>query len=235
MDRLRLDKFLSNQLNISRSVIKNQIRKGSAEVNGRKICDPSVIIDADSDKVFYDGKEVSYKKYIYIMMNKPAGILSATEDKSKKTVIDIIPEDLKRKKLFPVGRLDKDTTGLLIITDDGEFSHKCISPDKNVKKVYTALLDGEITDSMIEEFKKGPVLADGTKCKPAILKSLGNKTARITITEGKYHQIKRMFKTVGLGVEKLHRNSIGELKLPDNLGLGECVELKDGMEKFALK
>ena len=97
------------------------------------------------------------------------------------------------------------------------------------------MLDGEVTDRMIEEFKKGPVLADGTKCKPAILKSLGNKTARITITEGKYHQIKRMFKTVGLGVEKLHRNSIGELKLPDNLGLGECVELKDGMEKFALK
>lgn len=235
MERLRLDRFLSNQLNISRSVIKNQIRKGSAEVNGRKLCDPSVIIDAESDRVLYEGKEVRYKKYIYIMMNKPAGILSATEDKSEKTVIDIIPEDLKRKNLFPVGRLDKDTTGLLIITDDGEFSHKCISPDKNVKKVYTALLDGEVTDSMIEKFKNGPVLADKTKCKPALLENLGNKTARITITEGKYHQIKRMFGTVGLGVEKLHRNSIGELELPENLGFGECIELENGMEKFALK
>ena len=158
-------------------------------------------------------------------MNKPAGILSASNDKRAKTVVDIVPEHLKREGLFPVGRLDKDTTGFLIVTNDGDFGHKIISPKSNIEKVYLAELDGDVTDEMIAAFEKGVVLADGTQCMSAKLEKAGDCTALITIREGKYHQVKRMFGTVGLGVNKLHRKSIGGLSLPEGLEPGCCMEL----------
>ena len=158
-------------------------------------------------------------------MNKPMGVLSASNDKSRKTVVDLVPQEIKRQDLFPVGRLDKDTTGLLIITDDGVFAHNCISPKKAIEKGYIATLDGNIDNEMIEKFKLGVLLADGTRCKPAKLEYISDNVARIIITEGKYHQIKRMFGTVGLGVNALHRESIGGLHLPDNLTEGECIEM----------
>lgn len=225
MEKSRLDKFIASQLNLSRSEARIGIKRGKASVNNVIIRDPSVILFPEEDEVAYEGQAVSYKKYIYILMNKPAGILSASNDKNRKTVVDLVPQGLKRPGLFPVGRLDKDTTGLLIITNDGDFAHKVISPKSNIEKTYIAGLDGEVTEYMVEKFAQGVVLQDGTQCKPAKLERLDDKTAKITITEGKYHQIKRMFGVVGLGVNTLHRESIGHLFIPKNLLFGECVEI----------
>lgn len=233
MEKIRLDKFLSNQLNISRSEIRKKIKKGYVLLNGKTVTDFGAPVVPGIDEVLFENKKVEYKKYIYILMNKPAGVLSASRDKSAKTVIDLVPETLKRKNLFTVGRLDKDTTGLLIITDDGAFAHNCISPGKNVKKVYIAEFEGELSPDASFEFEKGIILSDGYICKPAKLEILGNQTAKVTVTEGKYHQVKRMMKAVGADVTALHRESVGKLKLPQDLLPGECEELLDGRENLA--
>ena len=225
MEKQRLDKFVSNQLNIPRSETKTAIRRGRTSVSGQVIRDPSFIIDVDTAQVEHCGVKIAYKKNIYIIMNKPMGVLSASSDKNRETVVDLVPENLKRADLFPVGRLDKDTTGLLLITDDGEFAHNCISPKRGIPKVYEVELDGEITADMPDKFLEGVTLADGTVCKSAILQRMGENTARVTITEGKYHQIKRMFGVFGLGVNKLHRISVGDLVLPATLKEGECEEI----------
>ena len=225
MEKIRLDKFIASQLNITRKEATIAIKKGLVSVNSNIIKDRSFVFDADADIVLYDGQAVEYKKFIYILMNKPKGVLSASSDKKQKTVIDLIPDNLRRPDLFPVGRLDKDTTGLLIITDDGDFAHKVISPKSLIPKTYIANLDGDITPDMVKMFADGVVLADNYKCKPAILERVCENTARITITEGKYHQIKRMFGVVNLGVNSLHRESIGEIFIPNNLKFGECVEI----------
>ncbi len=235
MKKQRLDKFISNQLLLSRSIVRTGIHKGKASVNGTVVRDMAFAVDVQNDSVIYDGKCVGYKEYVYILLNKPKGILSAATDKTRKTVVDLVPEQLKRQGLFPVGRLDKDTTGLLIITDDGIFAHNCISPKKAISKSYIASLDGDITDDMVKCFADGVTLADGTVCKSAKLERIGVNIARIIITEGKYHQIKRMFGTVGLGVDSLHRESIGGLTLPDGLKEGECVEMtKEALETAIL-
>lgn len=225
MKKQRLDKFISNQLLLSRSVVRSGVLKGKAAVNGIVVRNAGTIIDADDDSVTYEGTVIGYKEYVYILMNKPRGVLSAANDKSRQTVVDLVPEQIKRQGLFPVGRLDKDTTGLLLITDDGVFAHNCISPKKAISKSYIASLDGDVDDDMIKSFKAGITLADGTRCKPAVLERISENTARIIITEGKYHQIKRMFGTIGLGVNALHREAIGGLALPDGLNAGECIEM----------
>ena len=235
MKKQRLDKFISNQLIVSRSVVRTGIHRGYATVNGNVVRDIAFQVDTDVDKITYNGQIVGYKEYVYILMNKPKGVLSASTDKSRKTVVDLVPENIKRQDLFPVGRLDKDTTGLLLITDDGVFAHNCISPKKAISKSYIATLDGNISDDIIQSFKDGVVLADGTKCKPAVLEYMNENVVRIIITEGKYHQIKRMFGTVGLGVNDLHRESIGGLKLPIDLKPGECIEMtKEQLETVIL-
>lgn len=225
MKKQRLDKFISNQLLLSRSIVRTGILRGKADVNGVVVRNAGEIIDADSDRIAYEGDPIGYKEYVYILMNKPKGVLSAATDKSRQTVVDLVPQDIRRQGLFPVGRLDKDTTGLLLITDDGVFAHNCISPKKAISKSYIATLDGDIDGDMIKVFKDGIVLADGTVCKPAKLERISENVARIIITEGKYHQIKRMFGTVGLGVNALHREAIGGLALPDSLNAGECIEM----------
>lgn len=225
MGKSRLDKFLSSQLNMSRNDVKIGIRAGKAVVNGKTVRDSAFRVDTKSDKVVFFGNTVEYKEFIYLVMNKPAGVLSASNDKQRKTVVDLVPDGLKRAGLFPVGRLDRDTTGLLIITDDGNFAHRVIAPKSKLPKTYIAELDGDITPQMTELFENGVVLADGTRCAPSQLKRIGECLAEITITEGKYHQIKRMFGTVGLGVNGLKRTSIGNLKLDGNLQMGECREL----------
>ena len=225
MEKLRLDKFVSSQLNISRNDAHIAIKKGTVCVNGVVVRNRSVSIDANVDKISINGQAIDYKKYIYILMNKPAGVLSASNDKNRHTVVDLVPPELKRAGIFPVGRLDKDTTGLLILTDDGDFAHKVISPKSNIPKCYLAELDGDINDEIIAQFSAGVTLADGTKCKPATLCRVSKNVARITITEGKYHQIKRMFGLFDLGVNSLHRESIGCLKLPKDLFFGQCVEI----------
>ena len=225
MKKQRLDKFISNQLIISRSEVRTGIHRGYAMVNDVIVRDIAFQIDAENDTISYNGETICYKEYIYILMNKPKGVLSASSDKSRQTVIDLVPENLKRQDLAPVGRLDKDTTGLLLITDDGVFSHNCIAPKKAISKSYVAELDGDVTEDMIEKFKSGITLADGTKCRPATLEKIEDNKARVIITEGKYHQIKRMFGVVDLGVNSLHREAIGNLILPNSLNEGECLEM----------
>lgn len=223
----RLDKIIATQFNISRSMARLQIHRGKVTVDGKYIRDPSAQFEPDSCAVAYKGQALDYKEHIYIIMNKPEGVLSASEDKKRETVVDLVPDSLKRSGLFPVGRLDRDTTGLLIITDDGDFAHRVISPKKNIFKTYKVTLDGDITDQIIDTFKKGVVLADKTECRPAELKRLSENVAEIKISEGRYHQIKRMFGTVGLGVNKLERTAIGNLTLDSNILQGECRELTD--------
>ncbi|MBO4693299.1 MAG: rRNA pseudouridine synthase [Clostridia bacterium] len=231
MEKQRIDKFLSNQLLLSRNEIRTGIKKGYAAVNGNISKDFSQIIDPRKDEITYCGKKVDYKKYVYIMLNKPAGVLSASSDKNRKTVLDLVPGSLRRKGLSVVGRLDKDTTGLLLMTDDGGFAHKCISPKSKIEKSYIVELDCDINADIIGLFKKGVVLADGYKCRPAVLQKLENRIVRVIITEGKYHQIKRMFGAVSIGVNRLHRERIGSLCLPENLASGECVEVEQEVLK----
>lgn len=221
---MRLDKFISSQLNISRKDARAAILRGRAAVDGTTVRAADFKIDENADSVTFDGQALSYKKHIYIIMNKLRGVLSASDDKRQPTVIDIIPEKLRRNGLFPVGRLDKDTTGLLIITDDGDFAHRVLSPKKEIFKTYIAVLDGEITPDMPEKFLNGIVLADGTKCRRAFLRRVDKNTAEIKICEGKFHQIKRMFGTVGLGVNALERTAVGNFYLPEDLPQGACSE-----------
>lgn len=225
MSLIRLDKFVSVALKLSRADTKRLLKDGKITVDGVCVKKGDFKVDTETACVKSGNENLEYKEFVYILMNKPSGILSASNDKRAKTVVDIVPPNLKREGLFPVGRLDKDTTGLLIITDDGDFAHKIISPKSNIEKVYLAHLDGDINDEMIEKFQKGVVLADGTKCMSAKLEKAGDCSALVTIREGKYHQVKRMFGTVGLGVNKLHRISIGRLSLPKGLEAGSSMEL----------
>lgn len=226
MSKTRLDKFIASQLNISRKDARIGIRKGFATVNGETVKSADFVFDTESAEVNFSGQAVEYKEFIYIVMNKPRGVLSATEDKNKETVIDLIPDELKRKGLFPVGRLDKDTTGLLIITDDGDFAHQVLAPQKNVYKTYVAELDGYITEKTLNIFSKEITLADGTICRRAYLKRIDNRTAEIKICEGKYHQIKRMLGVADLGVNALKRIGIGNYYLADDLAEGACKEVQ---------
>ena len=223
METIRIDKMLSNVTNISRSEIKRFIKRGEVTVNGRVVKTADEKIDPESSEVKLKGQTIGYDEFVYIMLNKPKGILSASNDKNRKTVVDLVPNDMKRQKLFPVGRLDKDTTGLIIITNDGEYAHKIISPKNKTGKVYIATLDGDLKEELVSEFKKGVVLADGTKCRPANLEILENNVARLTLFDGKYHEVKRMFGVFGLGVNELHRQAIGKLILPETLKSGECL------------
>ncbi len=222
---LRLDKLIASQCGLSRKETHVAIRQGRVTVNGKAAVGFAVNVDPQKDSVLLDGRAVAYKKHIYLMMNKPSGVLSASNDKSRQTVVDLVPPELYRSGLVPVGRLDKDTTGLLLLTDDGDFVHEVISPKKRVPKSYLVELDGPLTQEMPELFRKGIVLADGTLCRPAKLEILAPTRARLVLCEGKYHEVKRMFGTVGLGVVTLHRESLGDLALFDDLKAGEVVEI----------
>lgn len=220
----RIDKILVSQGIGSRREVQKRIKSGEVTVNGEIIRKPEFKANAENDEIAVLGKVLNYSEHIYIMMNKPAGVVSASQDNHDKTVIDILPDEYKRKGLFPAGRLDKDTEGLLIITDDGDFAHRMLSPKKHVDKQYIAQLDGEITEKIIQKFEQGIVFADGTKCLPAKLEIYNNdkKTGLVTICEGKFHQVKKMFISCGLNVVHLQRISIGGLYLDGNLPIGGC-------------
>ena len=225
----RLDKILVSQGIGSRREVQKRIKSGEVTVNGETVRKPETKADADSDEIAVLGKVLNYSEHIYIMMNKPAGVVSASNDNHDKTVIDILPDEYRRRGLFPAGRLDKDTEGLLIITDDGDFAHKMLSPKNHVDKQYIAQLDGEITEETIQKFKQGIVFADGTKCLTAGLEIYKNdkKTGLVTICEGKFHQVKKMFISCGLKVVHLQRISIGSLYLDSNLPAGGCKLLSN--------
>ena len=220
----RLDKLIASQSTWSRSEVTRLVRTGQVTVNGTVCRDPSQKFDGDVCNVTVAGTPLVYQQYVYIMMNKPRGVLSAATDKSRETVVDLVPPELSRKELFPVGRLDKDTTGLLLITDDGEFAHRVISPKSEIEKVYEVVLDGELPDNAEKEFLKGIVLHDGTQCLPAKLTvdKTDRTKATVTVMEGKYHQIKRMFGVLELGVNELHRKSVGGVELDPHLSSGKC-------------
>lgn len=233
MNFQRLDKIISSQLNISRSIARTDIRKGKVTVDGNIIKDPSAAVEPNSSQIEYCGQTVEFKEHIYLVMNKPKGVLCATQDKNKTTVVELVPDNLRRTGIFPVGRLDRDTTGLLLLTDDGDFAHRVISPKSDIMKRYVVDLDAPISPDAAEKFRQGVVLADGTQCKPAELSVLEEIRALVTISEGKYHQIKRMFGTIGLGVNELQRISIGGLSLPKDILQGECRELtKEELESI---
>lgn len=224
----RLDKFISNQVTTGRAEIKKKIYMGQVTVNGKVVTSPSAKINPESDIVALDGVEINFKEHIYLMMNKPAGVVTAVTDKNDKTVIDIVPEQFKRKGLFPVGRLDKDTEGLLIITNDGDFAHKVTSPNKNIYKTYHATIDSEITQDDIDAFERGIVFKDGTICKKAFLKPLKTHdeiVVEVKICEGMFHQVKKMLIVRGKKVLYLKRVAIGNLILSDDMHKKDVVEL----------
>lgn len=227
MSLFRIDKYLADMGCGTRSEVKNYIKKGRIMVNDSVIKSPDLKIDTAKDTVCFDGSIIVYVDYEYYMLNKPQGVVSATEDRYDKTVIDLI-ETRNRKDLFPVGRLDKDTEGLLLITNDGQLAHNLLSPKKHVDKIYYACINDIVTDNMIDEFAKGIVLEDGTNTMPAVLKILNRgETSEIelTIREGKFHQVKRMFEAFGMQVTFLKRLSMGTLKLDESLAPGEYREL----------
>ena len=221
---MRLDKYIGHTTLLSRAESKKIIKKGVL-VNGNIVKTPDFKIDEFNDEVIVNEKKLIYQKYIYIMMNKPKGVISATEDSISRTVIDLLEEKDCIFKPFPVGRLDKDTEGLMLLTNDGDLAHKLTSPRKDIVKKYYVEVFGTIEDVHITYFKEGAILDDGYKCKSAILDILtSNETsskAYIYITEGKFHQVKRMMKSIGCEVTYLKRLSIGELVLDENLKLGE--------------
>lgn len=224
MSQMRLDKYLADMGVGTRSQIKEDIKKGKVFVNDMMIKTPELKVLPDSDIIFYDNELISYTKWEYIMLYKPAGVLSATRDKKIPTVLDLLKEK-KRKDLFPVGRLDKDTEGLLFITNDGLLAHQILSPKNHVAKCYYVEVNGSLTQEMIEEFQTGLKLEDGYVTLPSELKILKNMEtqaqAEVTIYEGKYHQVKRMFEAIGRSVMYLKRLSMGSLVLDPNLEKGE--------------
>ena len=224
----RLDKLIASRGMLSRKDAQKQIRSGAVTVNGAVCRQIDCKVDPDTDEITVAGQAVCTDRHLYIMLNKPAGVVSATEDKREKTVLDILPEELKRPGLFPAGRLDKDTEGLLIITDDGDFAHRMLSPKKHVEKRYIAKLDGEITPEMIKAFENGITFRDGTRCLPAKLEILPENdglSGLVTICEGKYHQVKKMFSAVGRKVVHLQRISIGNLYLDSKLPIGKAKKM----------
>ena len=223
----RLDKIVSNYTSYSRKEVKDLIKKKRIKVNDDLALKPEQKVDEEKDVIKIDDDVLSIKKNIYIVMNKPKGYITATKDYSQETVIDLLDEDYFIYDIFPVGRLDKDTTGLLILTNDGAFSHEIVSPRKEHIKVYIADLDSEITDKMIKGFEIGVKLDDGTVCKKAKLENIDAKKARVTITEGKYHQVKRMFEAFDAKVLNLKRIQIGNFCLPEDIEEGEYRELTD--------
>ncbi|HWI48000.1 MAG TPA: pseudouridine synthase [Rummeliibacillus sp.] len=225
---MRLDKLLSNMGYGSRKEVKQLLKMKAVSVDGVIVKDVSFHVDPEKQNVTVLGERVHYQEFIYLMMNKPAGVISATEDLHDQTVIDLLDPFHAHFEPFPVGRLDKDTEGFLLITNDGVLAHNLLSPKKHVPKVYYAKIDGRVTEEDIEVFNQGVILDDGYHTKPGkltILKSGETSEIELMISEGKFHQVKRMFEAVGKKVTFLKRLSMGNLQLDENLKLGEYREL----------
>jgi len=226
--RQRIDKILSNMGYGTRKEVKELIKSGLVEIEGVVVKDSGQQVEADVQEIKVGGSKLFYKDYIYIIMNKPQGVISATEDSREKTVVDLLPDEFKAFDPFPVGRLDKDTEGLLLLTNDGQLSHRLLSPKKHVPKTYYAKISGRVTEKDVEAFSRGVVLEDGYKTMPSklmILESGNTSLIEVTIYEGKYHQVKRMFQSVDKEVIYLKRIAMGELKLDGKLETGDFREL----------
>ena len=228
---MRLDKFLCETGFGTRSQVKEMLKKGQVTVNGVAAKKPEQKIDEHKDQITCQGKTASYEKYVYYMLHKPAGVVSATEDKREKTVLDLLKSEDRRDGIFPVGRLDKDTEGFLLLTDDGDLAHRLLSPRKHVDKTYYAKIAGSVTEAHIERFREGLDIGDEKKTLPAMLEILASKTEtseiRITIHEGRFHQVKRMFEAVGCKVTYLKRLSMGAVALDGTLAPGDYRPLNE--------
>ena len=223
----RLDKIIASQGQYSRSEVKKLVKGGRVTLDGIAVKSSDVKADPHKSVIAIDGKSITYKKHIYIMLNKPQGVVSATDDKDHKTVIDLVPGELMRDGLFPAGRLDGDTVGFVLITDDGDFAHEILSPKNHIMKTYHATLERPVTPDDIRAFREGIELKDGTLCLEAEVKALDSDApmAEIKICEGKYHQVKRMFAALGNKVVFLRRVKMGELSLDESLEEGQCREI----------
>lgn len=225
--KIRVDKLIANMGFATRSEIKKASKKGAVLVNDEVEKNSGRIVDTDIDRVSYFGDPVEYKEFIYLLMNKPKGVISATEDFYDKTVIDLLLEEHTIFNPFPVGRLDKDTTGLLLITNDGELNHNLTSPKREVPKTYKVTLESDIEEEDYNStFEKGiKLMPENIITKPATMEVIDNRHCYLTIKEGKYHQVKRMFEKVGNKVIELERVKFGALELPSDLELGEYIEI----------
>ena len=234
-EKLRIDKLLAHTGYGTRSEIKKAVKAKRVTVDGTVISDSGLIVRPSEQHIEFDGEKVNYQSVIYLMLNKPQGVISATEDGRERTVIDLLEDEHTLLSPFPVGRLDKDTTGLMLLTNDGQLAHELLSPKKHVDKTYEALILGKVTEEDISKFAEGVVLEDGYKTKPAqlLIKSHKEENGRqltlieVTIHEGKFHQVKRMFISTGKEVLTLKRLAMGPLKLDESLALGEYRFLTD--------
>lgn len=221
----RLDKLIASQGRFSRREVQELIKNGAVKVNGITVHDRGAKSDDEKDIICVNGEQLDFQRFVYIMLNKPKGVVSATNDKNEKTVIDLVPKEFKGRNLFPAGRLDITTTGFVLVTDDGDFAHRILSPKNHIEKTYEARLAESVTEGQLEAVRNGIELKDGTKCLPAKVTVLadGEKPlVEIKICEGKYHQIKRMFAAAGNGVIELKRTQMGRLTLDPSLKEGEC-------------
>ncbi len=221
----RLDKLIASQGRFSRREVQELIKNGAVKVNGITVRDRGAKSDDEKDIICVNGEQLDFQRFVYIMLNKPKGFVSATNDKNEKTVIDLVPKEFKGRNLFPAGRLDITTTGFVLVTDDGDFAHRILSPKNHIEKTYEARLAESVTEGQLDAVRNGIGLKDGTKCLPAKVTVLadGEKPlVEIKICEGKYHQIKRMFAAAGNGVIELKRTQMGRLTLDPSLKEGEC-------------
>lgn len=238
MPQIRLDRFISERTEHTRSQIKELAAKGKIKVDGVTVKKSDIRIDPDSAEVTVLDQTVGTQRFRYVLMNKPEGYVSSTEENDGPSVLSLVPPELRTKGMFPAGRLDKDSLGALLLTDDGELAHRILSPKQHISKIYIVKLDRVFQNKYINQFAEGITLSDGCQCLPCKVRNVENceKLAFIELHEGKYHQVKRMFAAVGNHVEKLMRVSVGGLILPEKLASGECMELlhKDVENLFSL-
>ena len=230
----RLDKVIANRGVASRREVKALVRQGRVLVDGVPATAPDMKVDAETAVITVDGMTLGSERHIYLLLHKPAGVLTATEDKRQPTVLDLIPQEWRRRDLAPVGRLDKDTEGLLLLTEDCELTHRFLSPKYHVNKVYYARVEGVPDEQDAAAFAEGLLLGDGLQCLPAKLEPLGGGECLVTLREGKFHQVKRMLASRGKPVQYLKRLAMGPLRLEPELAAGQCRLLTEE-ELFALR
>ena len=232
---MRLDKYISDAMGISRQDAKKLLSKGAVAIDGKVVKKGDAKV-SDANRILVNGKLLEYKQFVYIMLNKPKGVVSATDDKNDTTVVDLVKVDYPKRNLFPAGRLDKTSTGFVLLTDDGDFAHDILAPKKHVSKEYIVTLDAEINEEIIGSFNSGVTLADGTLLKSAVLEATSDPmVVKVVLKQGVYHQIKRMFGVFDIGVNELHRTHIGDVELDSTLAPGQYRELTaEELEKIAL-
>lgn len=232
---MRLDKYISDAMGVSRQDAKKLLSKGAVAIDGKVVKKGDAKV-SDANRILVNGKLLEYKQFVYIMLNKPKGVVSATDDKNDTTVVDLVKADYPKRNLFPAGRLDKTSTGFVLLTDDGDFAHDILAPKKHVSKEYIVTLDAEINEEIIGSFNSGVTLADGTLLKSAVLEATSDPmVVKVVLKQGVYHQIKRMFGVFDIGVNELHRTHIGDVELDSTLAPGQYRELTaEELEKIVL-